>query len=140
MLLAHPGLATFRGLNEPGSYNAELATYTTFGNMGGTQKERMQTFFAPTGEGRAVCTVLVSANPQGFGAPFKLCGKDIALGDGGSNMARHMECHAELMPPEDAIAKGMHPVTRMYAAGGAVAGGAAADGPHADAPEKEVRV
>ena len=92
-LQANPRLALFRGLNEPGTYIHDFESFSTFGNMGGSQKERMQTFFAPTGQGRATCTVLVSDSPKGFGTHYKLCGKEIALGDGGSNMARHMETH-----------------------------------------------
>jgi len=114
MLRAHPRLALFRGLNELGTYNDEFSSYTTFGNMGSSQKERMKTYFALTSQGRAICTVLVSDSPKGIGAPFKLCGKEIAIGDGGSNMARHMESHhPEHLPPEDAIAKGLHPITRV---------------------------
>ena len=95
MLLTNPMLGIFHGLSVLGSYNAAHATYTTFGNIGSKQKDRMKTHFAETivAEGvarRLTCTIPVSANPSGFGPPFKLCGDEIAPGDGGSNFARHV--------------------------------------------------
>ena len=95
MLLANPMLGMFHGLNVQGSYNATYATYTTFGNIGSTQADRMKTHFAETVVAedvprRLTCTIPVSEHPSGFGPPFKLCGDEIAPGDGGSNSARHV--------------------------------------------------
>jgi hypothetical protein len=104
MLDEHPELALFHGLNESGVYLAEHSSFSTFGNLGASQKDRMKTFFAPQEEGRAACTILISANPKGYGPPFKLCGKEIAVGDGGSNMCRHVET---IERPRLAISEGL---------------------------------
>lgn len=119
MLKAKPELSLFHGLNVSGKYIPRYSSYSTYGNMGSTQVERVKTHFAdmvvPEGTpAKMVCTILISANSKGYGAPFRLCGHEIARGEGGSNMARHVAAfHPEHVPPEDCLAKGLHPITRL---------------------------
>ena len=119
MITAKPELILFHGLNVTGKYVARYSSYSTYGSMGSAQMERVKTHFAEMlvadgAPAKVVCTVLVSANPKGFGTPFRLCGHEIARGEGGSNMARHLaSCHPDQLAPEDCLAKGLHPVTRL---------------------------